>query len=93
MIFSDSILKDKTIATVERKNDMEVEVMLNYTDHYGVPQITIMDECFYTNYLSYIANTGKYIRIRFYRSFIYKKLGKNLPKLRSVQHIRLRATM
>ncbi|XP_075981631.1 uncharacterized protein LOC142980182, partial [Anticarsia gemmatalis] len=45
-------------ALVGRKQDILIEILGQYVDEYGKPLINIIDECFYTFYLSYIARPG-----------------------------------
>lgn len=48
-------------ATVDRKSDAEMTILEQYSDDHGNPLLDIVDECFYTYYLTYITRTGKII--------------------------------
>ncbi|KAJ8717915.1 hypothetical protein PYW07_005845 [Mythimna separata] len=52
------ILSKPRVATIDRKLDVEMAIQKEYSDEYGSPLIDIVDECFYTYYLSYIARAG-----------------------------------
>ena len=55
----DIILTEPCAATVGRKSDAKMTILEQYADDHGSPLIDIVDECFYTAYLSQIARAGK----------------------------------
>ncbi|CAH0695893.1 unnamed protein product [Spodoptera exigua] len=52
-----TLLHRRDLATIDRKSDALMQIMKNYTDRFGTPKIDIVDECFYTYYLSYVARS------------------------------------
>ncbi|KAJ8717268.1 hypothetical protein PYW08_005667 [Mythimna loreyi] len=52
------IILEANAATVDRKADAEMEITQHYLDSNDSPMIDVLDECFWTYYLSYIARTG-----------------------------------
>ncbi|XP_035435513.2 uncharacterized protein LOC118266223 [Spodoptera frugiperda] len=51
------LLENPHLATIDRKSDAEMEILKNYSDSYGMPLIDILEECFKTYYVSYIARS------------------------------------
>ncbi|CAD0203159.1 unnamed protein product [Chrysodeixis includens] len=60
-----------------------MQILEHYTDYYGKPLINIVEECFKTYFLSYIARTG----FPFYenvREFIERMQGAGLPTMYAI---------
>ncbi|CAH1640292.1 unnamed protein product [Spodoptera littoralis] len=54
---SSTLMHRRDLVTIDRKSDAFMQIMQNYTDRFGTPMIDIVDECFYTYYLSYVARS------------------------------------
>ncbi|CAD0203158.1 unnamed protein product [Chrysodeixis includens] len=76
----DFIINNPKVTTIDRKNDVSMQIQEHYTENNGKPLINIVEECFKTYFLSYIARTG----FPFYenvREFIERLHGAGLPTM------------
>ncbi|XP_052755830.1 uncharacterized protein LOC113521838 isoform X2 [Galleria mellonella] len=68
-----------TTATLQRRSDINLEIIENYTDKDGRPFLYVIDECFCNLYLSYIVKS-EFLFTSQIRGFMMRMVEAGLPE-------------
>ncbi|XP_026730524.1 uncharacterized protein LOC113495762 [Trichoplusia ni] len=76
----DFLIDNPKVTTLDRKNDVAMQILEHYKDSQGKPMINIVEECFRTYFVSYIARSG-FPFFENVREFIERMQGAGLPAM------------
>ncbi|XP_026737145.1 uncharacterized protein LOC113500511 [Trichoplusia ni] len=76
----DFLIKNPKVTTLDRKNDIAMQILEHYKDIHGKPMINIVEECFSNYFLSYIARSD-FPFFENVREFMERMQGAGLPTM------------